>query len=113
MMDWHRCIGCRYCVAGCPYGSRSFNWRDPAPHVGEVNPDFPTRTRGVVEKCNFCEERLARGEGPACVTACKGQALIFGDLEDPDSEIRKVLRERPSVRRKVALGTQPEVFYLL
>jgi molybdopterin-containing oxidoreductase family iron-sulfur binding subunit len=113
MMDWHRCIGCRYCVAGCPYGSRSFNWRDPRPHIGEANPDFPTRTRGVVEKCNFCEERLARGEGPACVTACKGQALIFGDLEDPESEIRKVLRDRPSVRRKVALGTQPEVFYLL
>jgi molybdopterin-containing oxidoreductase family iron-sulfur binding subunit len=113
MMDWHRCIGCRYCVAGCPYGSRSFNWRDPRPHIDEANPDFPTRTRGVVEKCNFCEERLARGEGPACVTACKGQALIFGDLEDPESEIRKVLRDRPSVRRKVALGTQPEVFYLL
>ena len=113
MMDWHRCIGCRYCVAGCPYGSRSFNWRDPAPHVDEVNPDFPTRTRGVVEKCNFCEERLSRGEGPACVAACNGKALIFGDLEDPESEIRRVLRERPSVRRKVALGTQPQVFYLL
>jgi molybdopterin-containing oxidoreductase family iron-sulfur binding subunit len=50
---------------------------------------------------------------PACVVACKDKALIFGDLEDPESEIRKVLRERPSVRRKVALGTQPEVFYLL
>ena len=113
MMDWHRCIGCRYCVAGCPYGSRSFNWRDPRPHIDEQNPDFPTRTRGVVEKCNFCEERLARGEKPACVLACRENALIFGDLEDPDSEIRKVLRERPSVRRKVALGTQPQVFYLL
>jgi molybdopterin-containing oxidoreductase family iron-sulfur binding subunit len=113
MMDWHRCIGCRYCVAGCPYGSRSFNWRDPRPHIDEINPDFPTRNRGVVEKCNFCEERLARGEPPACVVACKENALIFGDLEDPESEIRKVLRERPSVRRKVALGTQPEVFYLL
>ena len=113
MMDWHRCIGCRYCVAGCPYGSRSFNWRDPRPHIDELNPEFPTRTRGVVEKCNFCEERLARGEQPACVVACKEKALIFGDLEDPESEIRKVLRERPSVRRKVALGTQPQIFYLL
>jgi molybdopterin-containing oxidoreductase family iron-sulfur binding subunit len=113
MMDWHRCIGCRYCVAGCPYGSRSFNWRDPRPHIDELNPDFPTRTRGVVEKCNFCEERLARGEPPACVAACKARALVFGDLEDAESEIRKVLRERPSVRRKVALGTQPHVFYLL
>lgn len=113
MMDWHRCIGCRYCVAGCPYGSRSFNWRDPRPHIDDATPRFPTRTRGVVEKCNFCEERLARGEAPACVTACKGKALVFGDLEDPSSEIRKVLAERPSVRRKVALGTQPAVFYLL
>jgi len=113
MMDWHRCIGCRYCVAGCPYGSRSFNWRDPRPHIDELNPDFPTRTRGVVEKCNFCEERLARGEPPACAAACKGKALIFGDLEDPESEIRRTLRERPSVRRKVALGTQPQIFYLL
>jgi molybdopterin-containing oxidoreductase family iron-sulfur binding subunit len=113
MMDWHRCIGCRYCVAGCPYGSRSFNWRDPRPHVDELTPDFPTRTRGVVEKCNLCEERLSRGQGPACVAACKGRALIFGDLEDPESEIRKVLRDRPSVRRKVALGTQPQIFYLL
>jgi molybdopterin-containing oxidoreductase family iron-sulfur binding subunit len=113
MMDWHRCIGCRYCVAACPYGSRSFNWRDPRPYMDEQDPDFPTRTRGVVEKCNLCEERLARGEKPACVLACKENALIFGDLEDPESEIRKVLRERPSVRRKVALGTQPQIYYLL
>jgi len=113
MMDWHRCIGCRYCVAGCPYGSRSFNWRDPRPHIENPTPDFPTRTRGVVEKCNLCEERLARGEAPACVEACRGRALVFGDLEDPRSEIRKVLGARPSVRRKVALGTRPSVFYLL
>ena len=64
MMDWHRCIGCRYCIAACPYGSRSFNWQDPRPGIASVNPDFPTRTKGVVEKCNFCEERLARGLKP-------------------------------------------------
>jgi len=113
MMDWHRCIGCRYCVAGCPYGSRSFNWRDPRPHIDGINPEFPTRTRGVVEKCNLCEERLARGQLPACVVACEARALVFGDLEDPESDIRQVLRERSSVRRKVALGTQPQIFYLL
>ena len=114
MMDWHRCIGCRYCMAACPYGSRSFNWRDPRPAIARVNPDFPTRTRGVVEKCNLCEERLSLGQLPACVEACaKAKALIFGDLEDPESEIRRVLAERIAVRRRPSLGTQPQVYYLL
>jgi Fe-S-cluster-containing dehydrogenase component len=113
MMDWHRCIGCRYCIAACPYGSRSFNWRDPRPFLAEQNPDFPTRTRGVVEKCNFCEERLARGELPACALACEQKALVFGDLADPGSEVRQLLREFPAARRKPALGTQPNVFYLV
>jgi len=61
-MDMHRCIGCRFCIAACPYGSRSFNWRDPRGYFkdGKIpNPDYPTRTRGVVEKCNFCAERVA------------------------------------------------------
>ena len=113
MMDWHRCIGCRYCMAACPYGSRSFNWRDPRPFIKEIKPDFPTRTRGVVEKCTFCDERLARGQLPACVEACKARAMVFGDLEDPDSEVRQLLAERFSIRRKPGLGTQPEVYYLL
>lgn len=113
MMDMHRCIGCRYCIAACPYGSRSFNWRDPRPFLAEQDPDFPTRTRGVVEKCNFCEERLARGELPACTLACDQKALVFGDLEDPASEVRQLLREFPAARRKPALGTQPNVFYLV
>jgi molybdopterin-containing oxidoreductase family iron-sulfur binding subunit len=113
MMDWHRCIGCRYCVAACPYGSRSFNWRDPRPHIAEVNPDFPTRTRGVVEKCTFCDERLAQGRLPACVEACESKCLMFGDLEDADSEVREVLRTRHAIRRKPGLGTQPAVYYLV
>jgi Fe-S-cluster-containing dehydrogenase component len=113
MMDMHRCIGCRYCVAACPYGSRSFNWRDPRPFIKETNPDFPTRMRGVVEKCNFCAERLARGMMPACVEACEAKALIFGDLEDPDSEVRQILKEKFAIRRKPSLGTQPEVFYIV
>jgi molybdopterin-containing oxidoreductase family iron-sulfur binding subunit len=113
MMDWHRCIGCRYCMAACPYGSRSFNWRDPRPFIEKINPEFPTRTRGVVEKCDFCEERLAKGLLPACVEACDKQALIFGDLSDPQSPVRKILSERPALRRKPSLGTEPEVFYLV
>lgn len=113
MMDWHRCIGCRYCVAACPYGSRSFNWRDPRPAIAHIDPAFPTRTRGVVEKCNFCEDRLGRGESPACVEACTGKALVFGDLDDAQSEVRQVLAERTAVRRRPSLGTQPQVYYLL
>ncbi len=113
MMDWHRCIGCRYCIAACPYGSRSFNWVDPRQYLDEVNPDFPTRTRGVVEKCNFCEERLAEGRIPACVEACPCGALHFGDLDDPESPVRRLLEERFAIRRKPGLGTEPQVFYLV
>ena len=66
-MDYHRCIGCRFCMAACPYGARSMNYRDPRPFIPKITLDYPTRTKGVVEKCNFCEERLARGLVPACV----------------------------------------------
>ncbi|OGO01130.1 MAG: 4Fe-4S ferredoxin [Chloroflexi bacterium RBG_13_52_14] len=113
MMDYHRCIGCRFCMAACPYGSRSFNWRDPRPFIKELNPDFPTRTKGVVEKCNFCEERLAEGLLPACVEACKEKALVFGNLDDQNSEIRKLLSTNYTIRRKSELGTEPEVYYLI
>ncbi len=113
MMDYHRCIGCRFCMAGCPYGSRSLNWRDPRPFIKEINREFPTRTKGVVEKCNFCMERLANGLLPACVEACKEKALVFGDLEDPNSEVRDILRLHHTIRRKPELGTLPQVYYLV
>jgi molybdopterin-containing oxidoreductase family iron-sulfur binding subunit len=113
MMDWHRCIGCRYCMAACPYGSRSFNWQDPRLAIASFNPDFPTRTKGVVEKCNFCEERLARGKRPACVEACPEKTIVFGDLLDPDSEPRQLLRTRFSLQREPELGTSPSVYYLV
>jgi molybdopterin-containing oxidoreductase family iron-sulfur binding subunit len=111
MMDWHRCIGCRYCVAACPYGSRSFNWREPREFIKNINDEYPTRMRGVVEKCTFCAERLAKGEKPACSEACPAKAMIFGDLNDSRSEIRKTLREIFSMKRKAELGTKPEVYY--
>jgi len=113
MMDWHRCIGCRYCVVACPYGSRSFNWKDPRPAIEEITPDYPTRMRGVVEKCTFCEERLSRGLQPACVEACSNDEIVFGDLNDPSSSVRQVLAERMAIRRKSGLGTQPEVYYII
>jgi len=113
MMDWHRCIGCRYCMAACPYGSRSFNWEDPRPSIKELNRDFPTRTKGVVEKCTFCDELVDKGQQPACVAACKDKAMTFGDLNDPDSEVRKLLRGRFAIRRRPGLGTGPEIYYLV
>jgi len=112
MMDYHRCIGCRFCMAGCPYGSRSLNWRDPRPFIKETNKEFPTRERGVVEKCNFCSERLAKGLIPACVEACKEKVLVFGDLEDPNSEVRGLLQSHYTIRRKPQLGTMPQIYYI-
>jgi molybdopterin-containing oxidoreductase family iron-sulfur binding subunit len=113
IMDWHRCIGCRYCIAACPYGSRSFNWVDPRPYIDNIDPKFPTRMIGVVEKCTFCDERLAKGLKPACVEACKNGEMYFGDINKATDEIRAVLKQRFSIRRKPGLGTQPEIYYLV
>jgi molybdopterin-containing oxidoreductase family iron-sulfur binding subunit len=112
LMDFHRCIGCRFCMAACPYGSRSFNFRDPRPFVKETNKAFPTRMKGVVEKCNFCAERLAVGKQPACVEASDG-SIVFGDLIDPESEVRELLRTNYTIRRKQGLGTEPAVYYIV
>jgi molybdopterin-containing oxidoreductase family iron-sulfur binding subunit len=121
IMDFHRCIGCRFCMAACPYGARSFNWRSPREkengkfkYIKDLNPKFPTRMRGVVEKCNFCAERVGFGKQPACVEACGNtEALIFGDMNDPDSEISKALASSYTIQRKPALGTKPSVFYII
>ncbi|BBO68258.1 4Fe-4S ferredoxin [Desulfosarcina alkanivorans] len=112
MMDFHRCIGCRFCMAACPFGARSFNFRDPRPFIEDDNKEFPTRMKGVVEKCNFCAERLAVGKMPACVEASNG-AIVFGDLYDEHSEVRKVLKENYTIRRKQTLGTEPSVYYIV
>ena len=121
MMDMHRCIGCRYCMAACPYGARSFNWEDPRPYVlknehGKPYTNYPTRAKGVVEKCSFCAERLRKGQVPACVEAAAqvegGEgALTFGKLTD--EHVSKTLRENHTVCRRVSLGTGPNVFYIV
>ncbi|WP_027178588.1 sulfate reduction electron transfer complex DsrMKJOP subunit DsrO [Maridesulfovibrio bastinii] len=113
-MDYHRCIGCRYCMAACPFGARSFNFMDPRLHLDmdNLNMKFPTRMRGVVEKCNFCVEKLAEGELPVCVTKSEG-AIVFGDLTDPNSPVREVLRKDFTIRRKPELGTEPGVYYII
>jgi molybdopterin-containing oxidoreductase family iron-sulfur binding subunit len=116
MMDEHRCIGCRYCMVACPYGARSFNWSDPRLGLARVDPHFPTRTIGVVEKCTFCAERLRAGLPPACVEAARQHAcgaLAFGHLDDRESALVRALRDRTVLRRRPALGTDPHVYYLL
>jgi molybdopterin-containing oxidoreductase family iron-sulfur binding subunit len=112
LMDFHRCIGCRFCMAACPFGARSFNYRDPRPFITETNKLFPTRMKGVVEKCNFCAERLAEGQLPACVEA-SGGAMAFGDLYDPKSQVRELIRTHFTIRRKQILGTEPSVYYIV
>jgi Fe-S-cluster-containing dehydrogenase component len=123
MMDMHRCIGCRYCMAACPYGSRRFNWRDPRDYIrtdenGQPVSDYPTRTKGVVEKCDFCVERLRDGRQPACVEAANAVpggegALTFGNLGDSNSEVNRILREKRTINRRANLGTGPNVFYIV
>jgi molybdopterin-containing oxidoreductase family iron-sulfur binding subunit len=99
-------------MAACPFGARSFNFRDPRPFLKETNSDFPTRMKGVVEKCNFCAERLAVGKMPACVQASNG-AIAFGDLDDPKSKVRRLLKRNYTIRRKQNLGTEPSVYYIV
>lgn len=128
MMDYDRCIGCRYCEIACPYNARAFNWEkftgeNPAvPKWG--TPEVERRPRGVVEKCSFCYHRIDRGLAnglvpgvdedatPACVSACPVGARVFGDLNDPESNVSKLLAKYPSFRLREDLGTQPRVYYL-
>jgi molybdopterin-containing oxidoreductase family iron-sulfur binding subunit len=128
-MDEHRCIGCRYCMAACPYGSRSFNWEDPPGNSGDhcagspewtrtacAQSSYPARAAGVVEKCNLCVERIDAGQAPLCVETCNAlgpAALTFGDLQDATSPLRRLLGERQVLRRRPSLGTEPHVFYLV
>ncbi|MEF9877593.1 MAG: 4Fe-4S dicluster domain-containing protein [Gordonibacter sp.] len=110
-MDYHRCIGCRFCVSACPYGARSLNFSDPRKHLSKVDPTYPTRSKGVVEKCMFCSERIDKGELPLCVEASKG-AIVFGDLTDEASVVRRALANAFSIRRRVEIGTGPNIYYL-
>jgi molybdopterin-containing oxidoreductase family iron-sulfur binding subunit len=99
-------------MAGCPFSARSFNWRDPRPFIKEEYPDYPTRETGVVEKCDFCAQKLAKGQMPSCVVEGKG-ALIFGDLGEAASPVREALKANYTIRRKPHLGTNPQVYYIV
>ena len=125
-----RCLGCRYCMAACPYHARYFNWWDPAWPAGmekTLNPDVSPRMRGVVEKCNFCHGRwhaakqraAARGQReidareyvPACVEACPAGAIRFGDLNDAQSAPAQAAKENGQFRMLEKLGTDPKIYY--
>lgn len=126
-----RCIGCRYCVAACPYHARYFNWFDqefPPGTEEYLNPDVSVRMRGVVEKCHFCHHRWmaakerAANDGedihevrhytPACVEACPNGAMVFGDLLNKDSEVYHWAHDPRAFRLLERLGTEPKVYYL-
>ena len=99
-------------MAACPFGARSFNFRDPRPFIASTSKEYPTRMKGVVEKCNFCAERLAAGQLPACVEIAQGK-LAFGDLYDAESEVRELIKTNYTIRRKQQLGTEPSVYYIV
>jgi len=116
VVDYDWCIGCRYCMTACPYWARHFNWTEPEIPAEELNTNTHylgnrPRPRGVVEKCHFCIQRTRKGRQPACMEACPTGARIFGNLMDPDSEIRYVLANKQVFRLKEDLGTEPKFWY--
>jgi molybdopterin-containing oxidoreductase family iron-sulfur binding subunit len=129
---YDRCIGCRYCMVACPYGRRSFNWREPewdGNLVQLLNPDVATRPKGVVEKCSFCHHRVQKVKEDAavagrevvdddvrhltaCAAACPSKAITFGDLLDQNSDVSRQHRDPRGFRLLEHLGTKPAVVYL-
>jgi Fe-S-cluster-containing dehydrogenase component len=133
MQDFRKCIGCKYCMIACPYGVRNYNYKDPVeeeyyrpdapPDRPSVGPwPFPTRVEGVVEKCTFCFHRIDRAirEGkaigtdvvPACAEACPAHAIAFGDLNDPSSDVSRLIASREWFRLRPELETHPKTYYL-
>lgn len=116
VVDYNWCIGCRYCEAACPYHARRFNWQEPKIEADQVNPDQGylsnrIRPQGVMEKCHFCLHRTRKGKLPACLEACPTGARVFGDLNDPESDINWILKNKRVFVLKEELGTRPSFFY--
>ena len=112
-INYDKCIGCRMCMAACPYNARVFNWNEPERSTGANYGDkeVPERVRGVAEKCTLCKERTDRDELPMCVRVCPARARVYGDLDDPNSEISKVIRENKAGVLLEEQGTRPQVHY--
>ena len=118
VIDYDWCIGCRYCQAACPYWARRFNWAEPKLSNEQENGkqhylSNRKRKQGVMEKCTFCLQRTRKGENPACVEACPTGARVFGNLLDPQSEIRKIIASQRLFRLKEELGTEPKFWYYM
>ncbi|MEC9012443.1 MAG: 4Fe-4S dicluster domain-containing protein [SAR324 cluster bacterium] len=116
VIDYDWCIGCRYCMTACPYWARHFNWNEPELPPEELNPithylGNRPRSKGVMEKCMFCVQRTRKGQQLACMKACPTGARIFGNLLDPESEIRYILENKTVFRLKEDLGTEPKFWY--
>jgi len=118
VIDYNWCIGCRMCIGACPYWARRFNWGEPNLPKEEMNPvthylGNRPRMKGVVEKCTFCIQRSRRGRYTACVEVCPVGARKFGNLLDPESEVRKILDRKRVFRLKVEMNTYPKFFYFM
>lgn len=124
LIDQERCIGCRLCMAACPYDRRFFNWADPVQPAWFAQQDYDVQTqvpaiRGTVMKCDFCTDRAQAGGLPYCIEGCPRRALWFGDLEEDVAtngrelvELSRFLSDNHAVRYKEDLGTEPRVFYI-
>ncbi len=118
VVDYDWCIGCRYCQAACPYYGRRFNWGKPVVPKEEVTQKQHylgnrIRPKGKMEKCTFCIQRTRKGRLPACVEACPTGARVFGNLLDPDSEIRYVLKHKKVFRMREELETDPKFWFFI
>jgi len=116
VIDYNWCIGCRYCMAACPYEARRFNFSKPEIPKEDINPNMGylsnrIRPAGVVEKCHFCLHRTREGKNPACMEVCPTGARVFGNLKDPDSEIRFIIENKRTYVLKEDAGTIPAFFY--
>ncbi len=116
VVDYNWCIGCRYCIAACPYKGRVFNWAEPNLPKDEVNPNVHylgnrPRMKCAVEKCTYCIQRVREGRYPACVEACPTGSRKFGNLLDPKSEIRYIIERKRVFRLKEDLNTEPKFYY--
>jgi molybdopterin-containing oxidoreductase family iron-sulfur binding subunit len=115
-VDYNWCIGCRYCMAACPYKGRVFNWTEPNLPAAELNTEVHylgnrPRMKNVVEKCTFCLQRVRQGRYPACVEICPTGTRKFGNLLDPNSEIRYLIENKRVFRLKEDFNTEPKFYY--